>query len=100
MDIKIKKDEWDQLDAATKRQISDVIAGSFRGSRIVPDPAGASLASARTAATARGSPIGEVVCTFVETAAKAACAGLGNPVAVAACIAVAEAAGKACRDSV
>jgi hypothetical protein len=99
MDIKVNKAEWDHLDDATKRTISDVISGTFHGSKIVPDPAGASLASPRSAATPRGNPFCEVACTIAEGAAKAACLAIGNPIGVAACISIAEAAGKACRDS-
>jgi hypothetical protein len=98
MDIKVKSSEWDQLDDSTKRKISDVISGTFHGSKIVADPSGASLASPRHAIAPGGNPFCELACNVAENTAKVACVGLGNPIAIAACIAAAEAAGRACRD--
>lgn len=96
MDIEINKAEWDALDAGTRKKITDVITGNFKGSRIVPSPSAPTF-SQRAGAAPLGNPFCEAACNIAENAAKAACLGLGDPLSIAACIALAEEAGKECR---
>lgn len=96
MDVLINKAEWEALDDATRKKITAIIGGNFKGSRIVPDTNGQSFAN--TNVIPLNNPFCEAACNIAENVAKTACFGLSNPIAIAACIALAEAGGRECRN--
>jgi hypothetical protein len=94
MDLKVNDVEWAGLNAEEQSRIESIIAGYFKGARIISDKN--TPVSGMTVAAA-SNPFCRILCTTAESAAVVACGALGNPIAIAICIAAAHEAGEECR---
>ena len=102
MEIKVNDAQWHGLSQSEKDNITQIVAGHFKGASIVPDPATPAIDQdeMKTAGfLGIPNPFCKAACDIAQAAAIAACSTVGGPIAVAACIAAAQAAGDACRNS-
>src|SRR5215467_3753448 len=92
-DVKINKQEWDQLNQGQRGSITNIINEFFKGSSIVPDP----TASPSVGIGGVSGSLCEAACNLAQAAAEAACQSISDPIAKAVCLAAAKSAGDVCR---
>jgi hypothetical protein len=101
MDIKLNKDEWENVSAEDRKKIEQIISSHFKDTKVVADMnAGTSkdlLAKRQLQAFNFTNPFCSAACGVAEAAAVAACSALSGGVAIAVCVAAAHAAGDYCR---